>query len=319
MREALSRRSLPPSSLDIMLASLSENSVKQYNVCLKKWWSFCQLKNIDVYSASIPTIIYFLTSLYNSGSQYGTLNSCRSALSFLLGPYVIKDDRIQRFFKGVFRLRPPLPKYNVTWDTNCVLEHLNSWYPNVNLSLDQLSRKTITLLALTSAHRIQTLSKINIKNIEAQTSQISIKIPDLIKTSRPGSYQPIVSIPFFEEKPSICPAKSLVDYLDRTSPLRQSDNLFIAVNKPHKSVGSQTLSRWIKRTLSECGIDANTFSAYSTRHAATSRAHSLGVNIDAIRNTAGWSGNSNTFAKFYNRVIVTNDNLSLARAIIDDF
>lgn len=301
-----------------MLASLSNNSVKQYDVCLKKWWSFCQLKMIDIFSASIPIVIDFLTELFNNGSQYGTLNSCRSALSLLLGPNITKDDRIQRFFKGVFRLRPPLPKYNFTWDTNYVLDHLNTWYPNDILSLDQISRKTITLIALTSAHRVQTLSKINITNIEHHSNSVSIKIPDIIKTSRPGSKQPIIHIPFFKDKPSICPAQSLITYLDKTKSLRHSNILFIGVNKPHKAVGTQTLSRWIKRTLSECGIDANMFSAHSTRHAAASRAHSLGVNIDAIRNTAGWSGNSNTFARFYNRNIVNNEDLSLARAIIDN-
>lgn len=301
-----------------MLASLSDGSVKQYDVYLKKWWLFCQSKNLDIYVASVPTIIYFLTDLFNSGSQYGTLNSCRSALSLLLGPNITKDDRVHRFFKGVYRLRPPLPKYNATWDTNCVLDLLDTWYPNENISLDQLSRKTLSLVALASAHRMQTFSKINIKNVDCQNNLISIKIPDLIKTSKPGSKQPILYLPFFRHKPSICPAQTLIAYLDRTSVLRMSDNLFVTINKPHKAVGTQTLSRWIKRTLSECGIDTSVFSAHSTRHASTSRARSLGVNIDAIRNTAGWSGNSNTFARFYDRTIIRNNDLSLARAIFDD-
>lgn len=293
--------------------------MKQYDVCLKKWWSFCQNQNIDVYSASTPTVISFLTMLYNNGSQYGTLNTCRSALSLILDHDITSDSRLQRFLKGVFRLRPPLPKYNSTWDTNCVLDHLDTWYPNENISFDQLSRKTLTLLALTTAHRMQTLSKINVKNVECQSNTIAIKIPDFIKTTRPGSKQPIIYLPFFRDKPSICPAQTLIAYLDRTKELRKSDYLFIGLKKPHKAVCTQSLSRWIKRTLSECGIDARVFSAHSTRHAAASRARSLGVSVDAIRRTAGWSGNSNTFARFYNRTILANDDLSLAQAIINDF
>lgn len=259
-----------------------------------------------VYSASIPTVISFFTMLYNNGSQYGTLNTCRSALSLILDHDITSDSRLQRFLKGVFRLRPPLPKYNSTWDTNCVLDHLDTWYPNENISFDQLSRKTLTLLALTTAHRMQTLSKINVKNVECQSNTIAIKIPDFIKTTRPGSKQPIIYLPFFRDKPSICPAQTLIAYLDRTKELRKSDYLF-------------SLSRWIKRTLSECGIDARLFSAHSTRHAAASRARSLGVSVHAIRRTAGCSGNSNTFARFYNRTILANDDLSLAQAIINDF
>lgn len=61
VREALLRRSVPPSSTDIMLASLSVNSIKQYDVCLKRWHAFCIQNNRDVYEASIPLIIHFLT------------------------------------------------------------------------------------------------------------------------------------------------------------------------------------------------------------------------------------------------------------------
>lgn len=92
-----------------MLSSLSDNSIKQYDTSLRKWYRFCHNNNIDVFEASIPQIMYFLTEIYNLGSQYATLNSCRSALSIILGREIENDDRI-RFF----RLRPPLPKYNVT-------------------------------------------------------------------------------------------------------------------------------------------------------------------------------------------------------------
>lgn len=285
-------------------------------MCLKKWWSFCLLNRVDIYCASIPTIIYFLTELYNSGSQYGTLNTCRAALSLLLGPTISKDDRLQRFFKGVFRLRPSLPKYNYTWDTNIVLEHLSEWYPNDTLSFLKLSKKTVTLLALTTAHRLQTLSYIKLDNIEQSAERLIIKIPDHIKTSRPGSKQPILVLPFFLEKINICPATTLLTYVDKSKLLRQSNDLFIGVKKPHKPVRSQTLSRWVKTTLSECGLDTSMFTAHSTRHAATSRAHSLGVSIDAIRNTAGWSGNSTTFAKYYNRTVTIDNSSSLAQALI---
>lgn len=163
MRKALLRRSLPPSSIDIMMASLSDNSIKQYEVCLKRWHSFCTHNNYDIFESSVPTIIYFLTQSFNSGAQYGTLNSYRGALSLLIGSHISSDDRVKRFFKGVFRLRPPTPKYNVTWDTSKVLDHLSTWYPNDSLSLEKLSKKCVTLLALTSAHRVQTLHKIKKK------------------------------------------------------------------------------------------------------------------------------------------------------------
>lgn len=289
------------------MASLADKSHKQYDVYLKKWYTFCVESNCELYNASIPQILYFLNKLYEEGARYGTLNTCRSALALILGNKILEDDRIKKFYKGIFRLRPPLPRYSVTWDPSIVVNYLSQLYPNETLSLKQISKKLITLLALITAHRVQTLSKINIKNIEKFSSKIKIKIPDFLKTTRIGCLHPTLVLPFFEEKPQICPGKVLTAYLDKTVPLRgKIDRLFISFRKPYKAVGPQTLSRWIKDTLRESGIDVSVFSAHSTRHAATSAAHRLGVSVEIIRRTAGWSGSSNTFYRFYNRT-VNND------------
>ncbi|CAD6221550.1 GSCOCG00011608001-RA-CDS, partial [Cotesia congregata] len=117
--------------------------------------------------------------------------------------------------------------------------------------------------------------------------------------------QPTLVLPVFKENPSICVVTALDEYLVKTKPHRTSDyNLFISWRKPHKSVTSQTLSRWIKTVMEQSGIDITIFTAYSTRHAATSAAKASGINIDFIRKTAGWTQKSKTFAKFYDRKVV---------------
>lgn len=309
------RRGIPLSSMDIVLNSLSENSYKQYEGCYKKWFIYCNENKLNLYEVSVPDILNFLTIAYNDGAQYGTLNSYRSALALIVKENVSKNDIIKRFFKGVFRSRPLRPRYNETWDPSLVLNYLENWYPNENIGLDKISKKLVTLLALVTAHRIQTLSKIKVCNIERSQLQIKIKITDLIKTSRVGANQPLLIIPFFNEKPEICPGKTLLTYLELTEPIRNNeDTLFLSFRRPHKAVSSQTLSRWIKDILSLSGIDTSTFTAHSTRHASTSAAQRLGVNIDQIMKTAGWSSGSHTFAKFYNRPInnVSSDCFGLA-------
>lgn len=165
-------------------------------------------------------------------------------------------------------------------------------------------------MAIITAHRMQTFSLIKLENISCSQSGFIIKITDLIKTSRAGSYQPVLSLPYYPSRPQICPADTLRVYLDKTKNLRQNTNsLFISFRKPYKPVTSQTLSRWVKSPLECSGIDSSVFSAHSTRHAATSKAFQSGVNIDAIRKTAGWSAASNVFAKYYNKVI-SNDPLN---------
>lgn len=303
------------------MASLSSSSVKQYDTCLKKWYKFCSDHNQNLFKISIPNILNFLTELYENGAKYGTLNSCRSALSLVLGSQVSEDESIKRFFKGIYRLRPPLPKYNSTWDTSLVLSNISTFYPNESLKLEKISKKLVTLLALVTAHRMQTLSLINVNNIEWYVDKAIIKIPDLIKTSRIGSKQPALILPFFHDRPEICVVNTLKYYLKVTEPLRNKNHcyLFVSLRKPYNKVTSQTLSRWVKSTLAECGVDVSTFTAHSTRHASTSKANKLGINLDLIRKTAGWSGNSKTFIKFYNRDIINDvDQGSFALTIMSN-
>lgn len=101
-----------------MLASLAYNTTKQYNPCLKKWYLYCETNNYNFYSASANNVLNFLVFLYKNGNKYGTINSTKAALSLILGSNITNDSRITRFMKGVFKLRTPLPKYNVTWGSN---------------------------------------------------------------------------------------------------------------------------------------------------------------------------------------------------------
>lgn len=295
-----------------MVASLSKNTLEQYGVCYKLWWSYCNDNNYDVFDASVAQVVSFLSELYEKGASYGTLNSHRSALSLLLGNDLGSNDCIKRLLKGVFRLRPSLPKYSSTWDPQQVLTHISQWTPNSELSLDKLTKKVVVLLALCTAHRVQTFSLIKLCNIQINDNGVKIIISDIIKTSGIGRDQPILLLPFFRENITICPATALIDYMSMTRDLRPSscDHLLITVKRPHKNATAQSISRWIKQALGASGIDVSVFGAHSTRHAATSAARAAGLSVDQIRKTAGWTASSQTFAKFYQRPIVNDINFA---------
>lgn len=300
-----------------MLSSLSESSLKQYDSCLKKWWLFCREKIVDPYKCDISQLITFLSIEFDKGASYGTLNSCRSAISLLHGPELGEDPKVRRLFKGIANLRPAKPKYESTWDPQIVLHQVAQWWPNTEISLEKLTLKLVTLLALVTAQRMQTLASIDIRNIEKSTGLVEIKIPARLKTSRVNKAQPVLTIPFYVENTCICAASSLETYLDRTKDLRGDETqLFIALKKPHKGVSSQTLSKWIKKTLTKSGVDTDAFDAYSTRHSSTSSAKRSGVNIDAIRKAAGWTDKSGTFARFYDRPITASKEM-FAKAVLD--
>ncbi|XP_071576800.1 uncharacterized protein [Temnothorax nylanderi] len=315
--EALKKKNVPEEALTVMLSSLSESSLKQYDSCLKKWWSFCRQNAIEPYRCDASQVIKFLMAEFKRGASYGTLNSCRSAIALLLGPKLGEDPQIRRLFKGITRLRPGRPKYESTWDPQIVLNHLLQWGPNDAITLEKLTYKLVTLLALVTAQRMQTLASIDTRNVRRSTGLIEIKIPDRLKTSKMNKKQPTLIIPFYKENTDVCAASTLEMYLSRTKDLRGTETrLFVALKKPHKSVSSQTLSRWIKKTFKESGVDTDIFDAYSTRHASTSTAKRSGVNIDAIKGAAGWTERSGTFARFYDRNIIT-DKGTYAKAILD--
>lgn len=283
-----------------MEKSLSDNTIKQYNTTLKLWWDFCNRFSISPFEPQISQVLTFFQELLESTTNvFGSFNTHRSALSLITSVNLGEDLHIKRFMKGIFRLRPPKPRYDCTWEPQQVLKFLQK----TDISnLKQLSYKLVTLLALATGQRVQTLGLIMRENIHFSDSGVKILVPDPIKTSKPKSFQPCLNLPYLRENPQLCVASTLKKYLDETADLRQSnDNLFITFKKPHRPASKQSLSRWIKDTLSAAGIDTTIFTAHSTRHSSTSKAQRKGLSLDVIRNSAGWSKNSETFARFYNR------------------
>lgn len=321
VRQAYVKRGIPDECIDIMLQSLSKNTLNQYNVALKQWFSFCQINNIDMYNGSVADILKFLTEKYHANASYGTLNSFRSSLSLIMGKDRCNNDCVSRFLKGVFKSKPCFPKYNCIWDPNLVLDYLSGIFPNDAITMENLTKKLVTLLALSTGQRVQTLSLINVADIQIQESRIIITVNDIIKTSAPNRHNPRLIIPFFKEKDAICPALALSCYVERTRNLRSginSNKLILTIKKPIHNASPQTISRWIKQTLSSSGVDINTFTAHSTRHASTSSASRSGISTDIIKRTAGWSGNSLCFARFYNQPLInTEEDCYFARAVLN--
>ncbi len=67
-------------------------------------------------------------------------------------------------------------------------------------------------------------------------------------------------------------------------------------------VSSETISKWIKKTLSSASIDIGVFGAHTTRSASTSVGKVGNVPISIIMDAADWS-NTKTFSKFYDKSI----------------
>ena len=304
------------------MAGLANSSQSQYDSHLKAFKGFCESERFpDYLHAPVNVCIEFLTSLFKAGKSYSTINSARSALSHFVQ---LKDcpDNLDfgkhplttKFMKGVFKLRPPKPKYDSTWDAKIVLDHLRTLDINT-VSLRILSLKCITLLALATGHRVQTLSSLSISNMLKFEEKFVFSITDVLKTSKPGVSH-TVEIFKFPHDSGICPFTCLETYLLKTESIRNSDYVFISSIKPHRVVTSQTLSKWICETLRLAKVPFF-FRAHSVRGAAASKA-AQHLDVQVILSSIGWKSTS-VFAKFYKKPISsTPSRQSFSTSILGD-
>lgn len=155
LRQTWHQKRLQEETTEVMIASLTESSAKQYNSVLKHWWSFYQQWILNPFRADEEAILQCLTSRFSEGANYSTLNTLRSAI------FLINDQQqfsnsciVQRFFKGIYKLCPPTPRYESTWYVDTVFDKLEEWSPFESLDLRKLSLKAAMLSALGSAFRV---------------------------------------------------------------------------------------------------------------------------------------------------------------------
>lgn len=317
IREAFRSRQVPESSLDALLTSLAPSTVKQYTCPLRDWWSFCQKHQVSPFSPKAKEVFEFLAEELKAAGSFSTLNTSRSAVSLVSCNAIGDDPLVKWFCKGASALKSPRSRYDHIWDFAPVISKLESYFPHEDLPLEKITKKLVLLLALGSGQRCQTLAALRISQISIIGERMIIRVPDRIKTSAPGRSQPLLSFSRFIERNNLCIISFLEHYLHRTKGLRSKDcdTLFISFKQPHKPIGVQIISRWIRETLTDCGMDS-IFAAHSTRHASTSLAVKKDVSVDLIKRAAGWTDESRVFAKFYNRPIFNPD--EFANAILSN-
>lgn len=187
---------------------------------------------------------------------------------------------------------------------NVVLSFMREAGLNFSLSFQFLTKKLVTLLAVTTLLRTSEIASLEAGFSETD-SGVSLTLSKPRKTQTNGPLK-IIALVSYSDK-AICPVDCLRTYVYYTDVLRSSSNsnlLLVGLIQPFNPVSGNTVGRWIKDFLSDAGIDTDTFSAHSTRGAAASKAAASGISVDSILRAGDWS-NEVTFAKFYNRDIVS--------------
>lgn len=319
VRQELQAKGFSTQAQELMLASWRPGTKKQYDVYIKKWINYSSRRGINPTEPAVKDIIEFLTGLFHSGVGYSGINTARSALAtFVMLPGAValgKHPDISRLVKGVFQLKPSVPRYQGTWDVSIVLDYLETLYPHDSISLKELTLKLVMLTALVTGQRGQSLHLMDLTDMVEGQEGYTFEITAKVKQSRPGKDQPVLILNWFTQNLKLCVASVLREYIKRTKDLRHSARLFIAHIEPHNAVSRDTISRWTRTVMQAAGIDVKKFAPHSTRAASVSKAHKARLPMDTILRTAGWSRDS-TFNKFYNKP-VEYQGQSFAQAILD--
>ena len=220
---------------------------------------------------------------------------------------------ISRFMRGIFIIKPALPRYKFIWDVGTVLKLLKSWFPLNSLCLKTLTLKISALIALACAPRAQTLVSLNLDFMKVYSDSVIFYFPNLLKTSQIGKENSFcLKLEHFQEE-SLCVFHTLLYYIKKTKRLRKSKQMLVSY-VTFNAVSTSTIARWLKNVLELSGIDVGQFKAHSFRSAAVSAAARNNCSVKNILNTAGWKSDSN-FYKFYHRQSVNGADTSFVNAV----
>ena len=309
IRTNLQQQGLTPSASDYITAAWRTGTQKQYNSHLKKWFNFCDMRNWHYRVFTVPSIIDFLVHVKDDLKlSVKSVSGARAAIGAYAASVHVKYSKIteHELIGKLGNRNPPVKKYQQLWDPQTVLNYLKTLPNNKDLTLLQLSRKVVMLIALVSGSRCQTLHKLQDSRITKNPDCYCCNLPAVLKTNKYGDKEHVVHLPVYKD-PALCVYRAMKEYLRRTKPLRQkgSDQVFIISREPFTPAARGTISRWIKECMEASGIDVDIYTAHSTRKAATSAASEASVPLATILRAAGWASR-HTFARYYQLPIVSH-------------
>ena len=247
----------------------------------------------------------FLSMLYEKGFSYSTVNTARSMLSSILQLNVNSSlpfgqlPIVKRFMKGIFELRPALPRYKSIWDLSIVFNFFRKQPPASVLSLKDLTLKLTFLLCLLSGQRCQTIKYLTTENMELSTNKCVFKVTNKVKQTRLGTHITPLQYLAYPNDDKLCVVTHLKEYLTRSGVFRNGNTqLLLSHVKPHGPVSRDSISRWCKTVLSTSFLADNNAS------------------IKEIMLSAGWSSET-TFQKYYHKP--SESSFNFGKAILDSY
>ena len=166
-------------------------------------------------------LVNFLTERKSAGLNKLSIFSAKAAilnLWLILHGHKMESPLLKLFMRGVSQFAPVRPNIQGIWDPIVVLELFRRWKPNQSLSLLDLTRKCVVLIALVTAQRVQTLGVLSIKNMTITTQVIAFMVEDRLKQTVEDRETPLIYLPRIPDS-KVCVWACVVCYMLRTRKL----------------------------------------------------------------------------------------------------
>ena len=308
----------------LLALSWRKGTRKDYTAKFKQFSMWCTERKVDPFLASLNDCADFLTSLFQRGLKYRTVNGYRSMLSSFMPPIdncpIGQHSYIIRLFKGVFNERPPVKRLIPNWDLSFILDCLKEdpFEPLKDASVKHLTWKTCFLVAITTFERCSDLQSLQITDNDMNIGERGITFvrTGLSKQDRPNHESNHIFVPAFSQDKYLDPRRCLLRYIKKTKKLRKKDSqnvskLFLATRKPHQAFTAQTISKWIVNLIKMCyklnkkSLKDRKIQGHSTRSVGPSWALFKGASLRHIMESADWSSES-IFIKHYLKPVNTS-------------
>ncbi len=158
VKDSYIHESVRPEVADFMLGAWRAGTSKNYGCYVEKWVAHHLKENINFVEPSIDVLDY-VHDTYKQGLAYSTICMIRWALSTYIkidGKPVGQHPYVSHLIWSVYQERPNLSKNTVTCSINMVLNYLKSLGPNEELSIEDITKKLLMLMAILSGVRGQT-------------------------------------------------------------------------------------------------------------------------------------------------------------------
>ncbi len=173
------RSGLTDPVVEFLMDSWRSGTKRQYECQLSKWIVYCASNDVNCFEPTLNQVLEFLLENFQKGLGYSSLNTIRSALSAFIqcnGRPIGQDPLVTRFMRSVYNRRPNIPRSNVTWDVNVVLEYLAQIGPAKKIPIWQLTKKVLALMAILSGVRGQSLFLLDVHNMTIDPDFVTFRI-----------------------------------------------------------------------------------------------------------------------------------------------